>query len=133
MKKQHVIIFVTLTAILVTAWFYVEKKNARAVRPLAAGADLKAYLDNLPEDIQIFSFALDGKKYVELVRMPNASGLNLSSGPSVYIFNEKGEFVDWCRDIGDTPSFEKKWKGFPNTVPISAVEAMDLDGSHKIK
>jgi len=34
--------------------------------------------------------------------MLGPAGRNLASGPSAYLFDEKGQFVDWTADMGDS-------------------------------
>ena len=48
-----------------------------------------------------------GKTYTVLL---GPAGRYLSSGPSAYLFDEQGQFVDWTSDMGD---FSTQEHGFP--------------------
>jgi len=47
--------------------------------------------------------------------------LALPSGPPAYIFDERGTFVEWCYDPGDTPSYRRRWP-FKSTDHVNVAE-----------
>lgn len=125
MTKKLVIV-AALLACLLAAWIYAEKKSVTAVRPSSAATNLVAFLQTQPQPNQIRSFVHSGKVHVQVIGKPSISPLSMPSGSPAYIFDETGALVDWCRDLGDQPSFAKKWSSFSNATPISAEEAKQL-------
>ncbi len=123
---KKIVIVAAVVVCLLAVWIYAEKKAANAVRPPAGGTNLVAFLDTQAHPNQIRSFIHNGKVYVEVIGKPSISPLSVPSGSPAYIFDETGAFVDWCRDLGDNPSFVRKWGGFSNANPISVEQAKQL-------
>jgi len=119
-------IAVAVLVCLLAVWMYAEKKSAQAVRPPASGTNLVAFLETQPAVNSVRKFIQNGKLHVEVIGKPHVSALSLPSGSPAYIFDETGVFVDWCRDLGDNPSFVRKWGGFSNATTISPAEAKEL-------
>src|SRR4051812_49204486 len=109
---KKITIAVAVFVCLFAVWIYAEKKGAQAVRPPASGTNLVAFLETQPEVNSVRKFIHNGKFDVEVIGKPHVSALSVPSGPPAYIFDETGVFVDWCRDLGDNPSFVKKWSSF---------------------
>ena len=128
---KKVTIVAAILGCLLAAWIYSEKKSAQAVRPPTGGTNLVAFLEARPQPNQIRSFVYNGKVHVEIIGKPSISPLSLPSGSPAYIFDETGALVDWSRDLGDNPSFLRKWGGFSNATPISAEEAKQLVKAHE--
>ena len=126
MKVEKIAIVVGLLVCLLAAWIYTEKKGAKAVRPPAGVTNLIAFLEARPQSAEIRKFVHNEKVHLEVIGEPFQSALSVPSGPPAYIFNESGALVDWCRDLGDQPSFVAKWGGFSNATPISVEEAKQL-------
>jgi hypothetical protein len=129
MTKQHLIITVMLVMLLM-AWTGSEKYAAQAVRPPPSGTNLTGFLEARPQYGQIRRFVHNGKAYVQVIGKPTISALSLPSGPPTYIFDEAGSLVDWCRDLGDNPSFANKWGNFSNAIPMTAQERIQLGRSN---
>lgn len=123
---KNVLIVTAILVCLFAAWIYSEKKSVQAVRPPKGGTNLVAFLQARPQPNQIRSFVHNGKVHVEVIGKPIVSPLSLPSGPPAYIFDETGSLVDWSRDLGNNPSFTRKWGNFSNATPISAEEAKQL-------
>ena len=119
-------ITVAVLVCIVAIWIYAEKENAQAVRPPASGTNLVSFLEERSEVSSVRKFNYNGKLHVEVIGKPHASALSVPSGPPAYIFDENGAFVDWCGDIGDNPSFIKKWGDFNDATVISPTEAKQL-------
>lgn len=49
------------------------------------------------------TFESGGEEYTVMLGSP---GRYLASGPSAYVFEEEGEFVDWTSDMGDVRTEE---------------------------
>lgn len=125
MSKKAVIagaVLVCLLAVLI----YAEKRSAQAVRPPTSATNLLAFLEARAEATSIRKFTHNAKVYVVVIGKPHVSPLSLPSGSPAYIFNETGALVDWCRDLGDNPSFVKKWGGFSNATTITFQQAKQL-------
>jgi Rieske Fe-S protein len=111
---------------LLAAWINAKKKAATAVRPTVGATNLVAFLETQAQTNQIRSFIHNGKVYVMVIGKPSLSPLSVPSGSPAYIFDETGAFVDWCRDLGDAPTFVKKWGSFNNATQISVEQAKQL-------
>ena len=107
-------------------WIYSEKKSAKAVRPRIDATNLVTFLGAGPEFIEIRKFIFNEKPHLEIIGRPYQSALSVPSGPPLYVFDENGVLVDWCRDSGDQPSFAKKWGGFRNATIINIEDAKQL-------
>lgn len=114
---------VAILGSLAIACIYSEKKSAQMARPPLGATNLAAFLEARPNWSQIRGFVHHGKPHVEVIGKPILLPLNPPSGPPAYIFDEPGALVDWCRDLGDNPSFARKWGNLSNAVPVSAAEA----------
>lgn len=111
---------------LAIACLYSEKKSAQMARPPLGATNLPAFLEARPDWNQIRGFVHQGKPHLQVVGNPILLPLSPPSGPPAYIFDETGALVDWCRDLGDNPSFARRWSNFSNAVPVSAEEAKKL-------
>src|SRR4051794_20209784 len=124
--NKRLIIFVAVIVFMIAAWVCAGKKKAKTGFPPAGGKKLIGFLEARPPTESVCKFVHNGTGYVQVIGKPNVSPLSLPSGPPVYIFDETGVLVDWSRDIGDSPSFTRKWGGFSNATPISVEEAKRL-------
>ena len=129
MIKNIAIIGVVVVCLL-AAWIHSEQKRAEAVNPATGATNFVAFLAARPQFTEIRKFTFNEKAHLEIIGRPYISALSVPSGPPVYIFNESGALVDWCRDIGDQPSFVAKWGGFSNATPVSVEEAKQLVKAH---
>ena len=49
-------------------------------------------------------------------------GYILASGPPIYVFDSRGDFVEWIRDSGDQPEAMSKWIAQPcQDIPFEQV------------
>lgn len=127
MMKKITLVSAALLVCLVAVWVHSEVKLARAVRPPEGVTNLVAFLELRPQVIEVRKFHQDSKLYIEVVARVDAPLLALPSGPPAYVFDESGALVDWCGDLGDSPSFEHvKWAGINNASVISREEAKQL-------
>jgi hypothetical protein len=126
-KKAAVVVIPFLG--LLVAWLYTEKRAAEAVRPPAGGTNLSGFLRARPQPVRIRKLVHNGKVHVEVVGKPYSSPLSLPSGSPAYIFDETGALVDWTADLGDAPSFVKKWGSLTNRNSITVEEATRLVGT----
>ena len=124
--NKKIAIATSVFVCLLAVWIHDEKKAANAVRPPAGGTNLIEFLNAQPRLNQIRSFVYNGKVHVLVIGKPSLSLLSMPSGSPAYIFDEGGAFLEWCRDLGDEPSFVRKWGGFSNAIPISVEQAKQL-------
>jgi hypothetical protein len=117
-------------ACLIAVWVYSEMRSSKAVRPPAGATNLVAFITSVPRIAEIRKFVHNDKLYLEVIGKPYESLMSVPSGPPAYIFDETGLFVDWSRDLGDQPSFVRKWGGFSNSTPITIEQAKHLLKEH---
>ena len=48
--------------------------------------------------------------------MPAPAGRYLASGPSAYVFDPQGKFVDWTPDMGDYPTVARRFRLMDNIL-----------------
>lgn len=123
---KKVAIVVVVSILVVSWWIIGEKKAAKSVNPPVAVTNLIAFLEARPEVHSVRTFMHEGKLYIQVIGKTPVSLLNLPSGPPTYIFDKTGALVDWCRDLGDHPSFVRKWGGFRNATTIDREQAKKL-------
>ncbi len=127
MVKKSIISLVVVVCIFFCAWaIYSEKRSRETVQPPPGATNLTGFLQ-LREPATIRKFVFNGKVHLEVIGKPVViPPLSVPSGPPVYIFDEKGVFVDWAADVGDAPSFVRKWGGFSNATPVTTEAAKEL-------
>ena len=59
-----------------------------------------------------------------VARGPTAPALTFPSGPAAYVFDEKGEMIDWTPDVGDTPRLDFAQTGGVPVTREAALEAL---------
>lgn len=77
------------------------------------------YWKRFGEPSLILQLEKDGKVFFWVRgKMSAIHQMTLPSDAPGYIFNSDGQFVEWCYDPGDTPSFNRKWgrKYQPNEI-----------------
>jgi len=52
------------------------------------------------------TFTNSGKAYTVMLA---PAGRFLASGPSAYLFDKDGRFIDWTADMGDLPTVYNRW------------------------
>jgi|GEM_PF-2553292 len=117
---------VILLGILLVSFFavssYAYKQEVKELR-LPPDTNLIKYLEERPNAYVVLKFVSDGKDYVYVVgRYSSWQMISLPSGPPAYIFDERGNLVDWTPDTGDV-SFGKDWgnRNHPWGSPDKAV------------
>ncbi len=92
-------------------WLVSEYIYLNSITPPKEMVDVKGYFHHFKEPLKIYVVENTGEKFYQFYgQLPGSYSLALPSSPPAYVFNEKGEFVEWCRDPGDSPSFREKWK-----------------------
>ena len=127
---RKIVVTAAVVVCLLAIWVYAEMRAARAVLPPAGGTNLVGFLEARAETSRVRKFIRDGKLHLEIIgRQPVVSPLSLPSGPPVYILDGNGTLIDWCGDIGDNSSFDKRWGGLGDATTITAEEAKRLIGA----
>lgn len=125
MVKRSVV-GVLLIGGLVTAWIYSEVRYAGKVRPPPSATNFQSFLQHGLEPRRFQRFDHGGIPYLRVfARMPSLL-LALPSGPPVYVFNSKGDLIDWCGDSGDNGAFIRKWHGFAGATNVSIEQAREM-------
>ena len=120
--KKNALVVVALVVCFLGAIVYSECRRGLLVRPPEGVKYLDEFLAVRPNVQEIQEFLYEGESYVLVTGDVANVLLSLPSGPPVYIFDGGGGLIDWTPDLGDSPSFVKKWGGFEGAVIIT-VEA----------
>lgn len=94
--------------ILVVVLIVVEYIAYRRVVPPEEVRSLDDFLVWRPAADQFVVVDANGGAYL-IAYGPESSVFLVSSGPSAYVFDSSGQFVDWSSDIGDNPTFDERW------------------------
>jgi hypothetical protein len=97
-----------ILAVLIGGYFTTEYVSHGRVNPTGRISTLDEYLAWRPSAQQFAKVDLNGRQHM-IAYGPMSSWLLLSSGPSAYVFDDKGRLVDWSSDIGDDPQFDEQW------------------------
>lgn len=100
---------IILLAVLVGGCLTTEYASRRRVRPTGRAGTLREYLAWRPTAGRFAAVTVGGGEEHVIAYGPASSWLLMSSGPSAYVFDEKGRLVDWSYDIGDDPTFDGRW------------------------
>src|ERR1044071_6550373 len=104
MRKRYSAIWkIAAFMVLLVAYFWYLKHEYRKLTPKAGG--IHAFLAEMPKPARIESFDLEGQHYIELIGHSPTGLLIVPSGPPRYVFDAKGNLVDWTQDDGDDPEF----------------------------
>ena len=99
-----------------------EAYYARSISPHGVST-AREFFERFGEPRRIRMVQRDGQSYYELTRrLPSGFVLATPSAPPVYVFDEQGQFVAWCRDPGEIPSYRQTWPlQSTNQVEIGSV------------
>ena len=68
----------------------------------------------------------DGRSYYEFNGRVDPAWwcLALPSGPPAYIFDERGQFIEWCAEPGDSSRYRQRWRlTSTNEVEVAGIKA----------
>lgn len=120
-RIAEISIVFTLLGIGFAYWAYSEVTYARQKTPTGIST-VADFFDRF--DVPAFAreIELNGQLYIELVGpLPPRWSIALPSGRPAYVFDAKGNFIDWCSDPGDAPSWRDQWP-ISDATPISIDE-----------
>jgi hypothetical protein len=88
------------------------------------GRTLAEHLSVMPQPQSYGAFSLAGQEYLAAWG-PMRAWWTLPSGGPVYIFDSRGQLVDWSPDTGDDEAFLRRWPVFypPAYRALTANEA----------
>ena len=97
-----------LAAVVLASGAFVafERASQQRLVPAKRASTLSEFLDWQPACDTFAKINVGSKRHI-IAYGPLCGWL--PSGPSAYVFDDTGRLVDWSSDIGDSPSFDKKW------------------------
>ena len=117
---------VSIVLLLIGAWIASDLYYFRSISPkdISTVAD---FFQKFGEPRRARALERNGTMYVEFMgRGSRLAVFAMPSAPPVYIFDEKGRFVEWCADRGETRSgYTERWPlGVGKSLEISEVRKM---------
>jgi len=111
-KRKHIaeisLVFI-FAGVGFTYLIYSEVTYARHKSP-AGISTIADFFERFDAPAFAREFDLNGQQYVELGGpLPPRWSIALPSSRPAYVFNANGEFVDWCSDPGDNPTWQDQW------------------------
>lgn len=98
---------VVMVIVLIVALVYEEKR----VRPLFHVRTISELRERFPHEIQReASYLTRGSQVTCVYLRLTTNPLIWPSGPPAIIFDKSGLLIDYCYDVGDSPSFVEKWE-----------------------
>ena len=94
-------------------WLRSEANYARSIEP-AGIRNVAEHFQRFGAPQLIYRIEREGATYYCLSGFPDGKVpvLALPSAPPAYLYNGRGEFLDWCSDPGDRcPGWWDKWQG----------------------
>ena len=94
---------------LIACWFIVVKNSYTRLDPEKQGVStFQQYLERMPEPERLNVVRHEGMEYMRVLG-PDMTVIAAPSGSSAYVFDRKGQLVDWTSDFGDDSRFAEKW------------------------
>lgn len=93
--------FVISWAVCEVRWWSINSPDGRF-------SNVTEYLNHGRTPARVVRVDLDDQSYV-VAFSPQDSLLAFPSGPAAYVFDERGQLVDWCSDTGENPVFQRQW------------------------
>lgn len=106
----NVLILLIVAVVGTSAYIFALVHDAKRVEPIARVCTLAELKERFPNEIQREVSYLSKQGNVTCVYLKSTkNSLMLPSGPPALIFDRDGILVDFCYDVGDSPSFVEKW------------------------
>ena len=93
---------------LAGVWLLSELRWMRINTPGGRFTNARQYLSHGRLPSHVVKAHRNGKTYF-VAYGPLDTWLAIPSGPAVYVFDEKGQMVEWSRDIGNDAKFQSEW------------------------
>lgn len=99
-SHQSETIFLSLLLALIVAYVLEVQRERLGLYPPKGVATLSSFIDEMPPPRRLELIQSDGHEYI--VWTGALSGpCDVPSGPSCYVFNPKGDLIDWQPETGD--------------------------------
>ena len=108
MKKR--LLLYTALLLLPGAWLGSEWLCAVRIRPTEVHT-VSDHLRRFGEPRLVYEVHHDGATFYEFTGFSRGGLplLALPSSPPAYVYDQRGQFVTWCSDPGDQPSYRQAW------------------------
>jgi hypothetical protein len=108
------------------AMFKMENARSRlSLAPPAGVTTLTRFADRMPPPRQLELYLQDGRRYIAW-HGERMSLLTFPSGPSCYLFDDRGQLVDWQPETGDGGPVQRFLSDSVQEQAISVDEALAL-------
>jgi hypothetical protein len=97
--------------LLLAGWIGIYSHYIRSISPEGVRS-VADYFQRFGEPARVRQVQLHDQVYYELQgHLPSKLVMSvvLPSSPPSYIFDERGNFVEWCADPGDAHAFMQRW------------------------
>ena len=113
-KIKHFIsiAFIMLMIIVHIGVFFVSNNRNKKNRPPLGEVKFYDFFNSERPICCIQKIEIHGTTNTVVIGVMQNTLFSMRSGPPAYVFNEQNILIDWCGDIGDNPSFVKKWNRF---------------------
>ncbi len=99
-------ILLPLTYAIVSEIYYARSMSPRGI------SNVHDYFNRFGDPVSIQQVHKKGKSYYEFNgHLPPLYLLAHPSSPPAYVFDEQGQFIIWCKDPGDDPTYHETWQG----------------------
>ncbi|MHA3773317.1 hypothetical protein ACXR0O_17425 [Verrucomicrobiota bacterium sgz303538] len=116
-RWREIVMTVAIIGGLAAYWIGSEVHYARSISPKGI-ATVQNFFERFGEPRRIRMVERDGKSYYEFTGQSSGSwSAAVPSSRPAYVFDEQGQFVTWCPDPGDAPSYRRTWP-LQSTNPV---------------
>lgn len=108
--RRDILVAVAVIGGLAAYWIGSETYYARSISPQGI-TTVTQYFQRFGDPHGVHRIERDGKSYYMLFgRGPSPLVFALPSSPPTYVFDDRGAFVEWCPDRGETQSgYNQRW------------------------
>lgn len=110
-KKTGKVEWLIVTVIFLVpafGWLVSEIRWSRTNNPDGRFTTASEYLAHGRQPSRVTKVEKEGSIFL-IAYSPMDTWLAVPSGPAAYVFDEHGQMVEWSRDTGDAPEFQRKW------------------------
>jgi len=106
--KIEILVVLLIVVLPACGWLLSEMRWSSINTPNGRFANVREYIEHGRQPSRVVKVEKEGKTFF-IAHSPMDTWLAVPSGPAAYVFNEAGQMLEWSRDMGDDPSFQKKW------------------------
>src|SRR5262245_9014457 len=108
-RWREILVTTAIIGGLAAYWIGSEVRHARSILPKGIRT-VRDFFDQFGEPQRIRMVEHNGQSFYEFTaQLPGAWSAALPSSAPAYVFDEQGQFVVWCRDPGEAPSYRRSW------------------------